>query len=64
MIDVNVVGTFHLIKAALPGMKNRSGRGAASITMNYDVLPSWSGVHSYLFDYIEISYFYAGCVGI
>lgn len=33
MIDVNVIGTFHLIKAALPAMKNRAGRGPASIAI-------------------------------
>nr|XP_016468178.1 PREDICTED: 3-dehydrosphinganine reductase TSC10A-like isoform X2 [Nicotiana tabacum] len=33
MIDVNLTGTFHLIKAALPGMKNRSGRGPGSIAI-------------------------------
>ncbi|XAR57230.1 3-dehydrosphinganine reductase [Bertholletia excelsa] len=33
MIDVNLMGTFHLIKAALPGMKNRRGGGAASIAV-------------------------------
>ncbi|XP_052189280.1 3-dehydrosphinganine reductase TSC10A [Diospyros lotus] len=33
MIDVNLIGTFHLIKAALPGMKNRAGRGPASIAI-------------------------------
>ncbi|KAK6146096.1 hypothetical protein DH2020_019965 [Rehmannia glutinosa] len=34
MIDVNLMGTFHLIKAALPGMKkNRAGRGPGSIAI-------------------------------
>ncbi|KAK2966898.1 hypothetical protein RJ640_028908 [Escallonia rubra] len=33
MIDVNLVGTFHLIKAALPGMKNRKDREPASIAI-------------------------------
>ncbi|KAL8047869.1 hypothetical protein ABFX02_07G028100 [Erythranthe guttata] len=34
MIDVNLTGTFHLIKAALPGMKtNRAERGPASIAI-------------------------------
>ncbi|XP_059299029.1 LOW QUALITY PROTEIN: 3-dehydrosphinganine reductase TSC10A-like [Lycium ferocissimum] len=33
MIDVNLTGTFHLIKAALPGMKNRVGRGPGSIAI-------------------------------
>ncbi|XP_058077732.1 3-dehydrosphinganine reductase TSC10A isoform X1 [Magnolia sinica] len=33
MIDVNLMGTFHLIKAALPGMKNRAGRGPGSIVL-------------------------------
>ncbi|KAM7462706.1 hypothetical protein LguiA_030827 [Lonicera macranthoides] len=33
MMDVNVMGTFHLIKAALPGMKNRGDRGAGSIAI-------------------------------
>lgn len=32
-IDVNLMGTFHLIKAALPNMKNRSGRGPGSIAI-------------------------------
>ncbi|XP_073054370.1 LOW QUALITY PROTEIN: 3-dehydrosphinganine reductase TSC10A-like [Primulina eburnea] len=34
MIDVNLVGTFHLIKAALPGMKkNRAEKGPGSIAI-------------------------------
>lgn len=33
MIDVNLMGTFHLIKAALPGMKSRKNRGPASIAI-------------------------------
>ncbi|XP_019175958.1 PREDICTED: 3-dehydrosphinganine reductase TSC10A-like isoform X2 [Ipomoea nil] len=33
MIDVNLIGTFHLIKAALPGMKNRAERGPGSIAI-------------------------------
>ncbi|KAK1356081.1 3-ketodihydrosphingosine reductase [Heracleum sosnowskyi] len=33
MIDVNVIGTFHLIKAALPGMKVRKERGPGSIAI-------------------------------
>ncbi|PIN17373.1 putative 3-ketosphinganine reductase [Handroanthus impetiginosus] len=34
MVDVNLMGTFHLIKAALPGMKkNRAGRGPGSIAI-------------------------------
>ncbi|KZV43948.1 3-ketodihydrosphingosine reductase-like [Dorcoceras hygrometricum] len=34
MIDVNLVGTFHLIKAALPGMKkNRAEKGPGSIAL-------------------------------
>ncbi|XP_022874741.1 3-dehydrosphinganine reductase TSC10B-like [Olea europaea var. sylvestris] len=34
MIDVNLMGTFHLIKAALPGMKkNRVERGPGSIAI-------------------------------
>ncbi|KAL1806560.1 hypothetical protein DCAR_0832375 [Daucus carota subsp. sativus] len=33
MIDVNVIGTFHLIKAALPGMKGRKDRGPGSIAI-------------------------------
>ncbi|KAL2469944.1 3-dehydrosphinganine reductase TSC10A [Abeliophyllum distichum] len=34
MIDVNLMGTFHLIKAALPGMKkNRAERGPGSIAI-------------------------------
>lgn len=33
MIDVNVIGTFHLIKAALPGMKGRKERGPGSIAI-------------------------------
>uniref|UniRef100_M0ZYK0 Short-chain dehydrogenase n=1 Tax=Solanum tuberosum TaxID=4113 RepID=M0ZYK0_SOLTU len=33
MIDVNLIGTFHLIKAALPGMKNRADRGPGSIAI-------------------------------
>ncbi|KAK9068428.1 hypothetical protein SSX86_012542 [Deinandra increscens subsp. villosa] len=31
MIDVNLIGTFNLVKAALPGMKNRSDRKPVSI---------------------------------
>ncbi|OVA05022.1 Short-chain dehydrogenase/reductase SDR [Macleaya cordata] len=33
MMDVNLMGTFHLIKAALPGMKNRKDRGPGSIAL-------------------------------
>ncbi|CAH9080595.1 unnamed protein product [Cuscuta europaea] len=33
MIDVNLTGTFNLIKAALPGMKNRIKRGPGSIAI-------------------------------
>ncbi|XP_043723015.1 3-dehydrosphinganine reductase TSC10A-like [Telopea speciosissima] len=33
MIDVNLTGTFHLIKAALPGMKSRGDRLPASIAL-------------------------------
>ncbi|KAL6954339.1 3-dehydrosphinganine reductase tsc10b [Sarracenia purpurea var. burkii] len=33
MIDVNLMGTFHLIKSALSGMKNRKERGPASIAI-------------------------------
>uniref|UniRef100_A0A5B6YWR9 3-dehydrosphinganine reductase n=1 Tax=Davidia involucrata TaxID=16924 RepID=A0A5B6YWR9_DAVIN len=33
MIDVNLMGTFHLIKAALPGMKSRTDREPASIAI-------------------------------
>ncbi|XP_027164963.1 3-dehydrosphinganine reductase TSC10A-like [Coffea eugenioides] len=33
MIDVNLMGTFHLIKAALPNMKNRGDRGPGSIAI-------------------------------
>lgn len=34
MIDVNLMGTFHLIKAALPGMKkNRAEKGPGSIAI-------------------------------
>ncbi|XP_057956780.1 3-dehydrosphinganine reductase TSC10A [Malania oleifera] len=33
MIDVNLMGTFNLIKAVLPGMKNRRERGPASIAL-------------------------------
>ncbi|KAL0744296.1 hypothetical protein Bca4012_085809 [Brassica carinata] len=32
-IDVNLVGSFNVIKAALPGMKAREGRGPASISL-------------------------------
>ncbi|CAH9057119.1 unnamed protein product [Cuscuta epithymum] len=32
-IDVNLTGTFNLIKAALPGMKNRRNRGPGSIAI-------------------------------
>ncbi|KAK9068439.1 hypothetical protein SSX86_012553 [Deinandra increscens subsp. villosa] len=31
MIDVNLIGSFNLVKAALPGMKNRSDRRPVSI---------------------------------
>ncbi|VVB15156.1 unnamed protein product [Arabis nemorensis] len=40
MIDVNLVGSFNVIKAALPAMKAREGLGPASISC---VLSSWSG---------------------
>lgn len=33
MIDVNLMGTFNLIKAALPLMKNRADRGPGSIAI-------------------------------
>ncbi|CAI9118570.1 OLC1v1020157C1 [Oldenlandia corymbosa var. corymbosa] len=33
MIDVNLMGTFHLIKAALPQMKQGAGRGPRSIAL-------------------------------
>ncbi|XP_047324448.1 3-dehydrosphinganine reductase TSC10A-like [Impatiens glandulifera] len=33
MIDVNLMGTIHLIKAALPGMKNRKDKAPASISI-------------------------------
>ncbi|KAJ9180789.1 hypothetical protein P3X46_008996 [Hevea brasiliensis] len=33
MIDVNLMGSFNMIKAALPGMKTRNGRGPASIAL-------------------------------
>ena len=33
IINVNLMGTFHLIKAALPDMKNRKNRGPASIAI-------------------------------
>ncbi|XP_042515720.1 3-dehydrosphinganine reductase TSC10A-like [Macadamia integrifolia] len=33
MIDVNLMGTFHLIKAALPGMKNRGDSLPSSIAL-------------------------------
>ncbi|KAL6503441.1 hypothetical protein OROGR_025364 [Orobanche gracilis] len=34
MVDVNLIGTFHLIKAALPGMKkDRAARGPGSIAI-------------------------------
>ncbi|GAA0140766.1 reductase [Lithospermum erythrorhizon] len=33
MIDINLMGTFHLIKAALPNMKSRVGRGPGSISL-------------------------------
>nr|DAD33600.1 TPA_asm: hypothetical protein HUJ06_012451 [Nelumbo nucifera] len=33
MIDVNLMGTFHLIKSALPNMKNRGDRRPASIAI-------------------------------
>nr|XP_043609179.1 3-dehydrosphinganine reductase TSC10B-like [Erigeron canadensis] len=32
MIDVNLIGNFHLVKAALPGMKKRMGREPVSIS--------------------------------
>jgi 3-dehydrosphinganine reductase len=31
MIDVNLIGTFNVVKAALPGMKNRSDQKPVSI---------------------------------
>uniref|UniRef100_A0A2P2JX18 3-dehydrosphinganine reductase n=1 Tax=Rhizophora mucronata TaxID=61149 RepID=A0A2P2JX18_RHIMU len=33
MIEVNLMGSFNMIKAALPGMKNRKDRGPASIAL-------------------------------
>ncbi|GMY27450.1 3-dehydrosphinganine reductase TSC10A-like isoform X2 [Fagus crenata] len=33
MMDVNLMGTFHMIKAALPSIKKRSHRGPASIAL-------------------------------
>lgn len=33
MLDVNLMGTFNMIKAALPGMKSRTDRGPASIAL-------------------------------
>lgn len=33
MIDVNVMGSFHVIKAALPAMMERENRGSASIAL-------------------------------
>ncbi|KAF6162816.1 hypothetical protein GIB67_029085 [Kingdonia uniflora] len=33
MVDVNLVGTLNLIKAALPAMKNRKNRGPGSIAL-------------------------------
>lgn len=32
-IEVNLVGSFNVIKAALPGMKGREGRGPGSISL-------------------------------
>ena len=32
-IEVNLVGSFNVIKAALPGMKARKGRGPGSISL-------------------------------
>ncbi|XP_062087787.1 3-dehydrosphinganine reductase TSC10A-like [Humulus lupulus] len=33
MVDVNLIGSFNMIKAALPGMKNRGNRGPGSIAL-------------------------------
>ncbi|PWA88187.1 Glucose/ribitol dehydrogenase [Artemisia annua] len=33
MIDVNLIGTINLVKAVLPGMKNRSDRKPVSIAL-------------------------------
>ncbi|XP_050373974.1 3-dehydrosphinganine reductase TSC10A-like [Argentina anserina] len=33
MLDVNLMGSFNMIKAALPGMKNRKERGPGSIAL-------------------------------
>ena len=33
MVDVNLMGSFNMIKAALPGMKNRKEKGPASIAL-------------------------------
>ncbi|KAJ8768333.1 hypothetical protein K2173_021486 [Erythroxylum novogranatense] len=33
MIDINLLGSFNMIKAALPAMKNRKDRGPASIAL-------------------------------
>ena len=33
MVDINLIGSFNMIKAALPGMKNRENRGPGSIAL-------------------------------
>ncbi|PON80150.1 Short-chain dehydrogenase/reductase [Parasponia andersonii] len=33
MVDINLIGSFHVIKAALPGMKDRGNRGPGSIAL-------------------------------
>ncbi|KAK9933412.1 hypothetical protein M0R45_020610 [Rubus argutus] len=33
MVDVNLIGSFNMIKAALPGMKDRKDRGPGSIAL-------------------------------
>ncbi|KAK3031192.1 hypothetical protein RJ639_035349 [Escallonia herrerae] len=67
MIDVNLGGTFHLIKAALPGMKNRKDREPASIAIMssqagqvmYDAVTynhsSVAGPRSYLMAFVEVN---------
>ncbi len=46
MIDTNLTGTFHLIQAALPGLR-RSGRGRVVIVASYWGVTGWPNATAY-----------------
>lgn len=53
LIDVNIMGSFNLIKAALPAMKNRVDRGPASIAiMSSQAGQVWSYTSKGLWNFI------------